>query len=83
MEVLVAIIKRVVKSVNNVADLLDPQAFPRFFQLFTNRESAKEMSSTVLSGLIHKHPMASLTNTTLAYQVCLSKDVRVIVEVQL
>lgn len=64
-------IKRVVRSINNVAELMDPDVFPRFFQMLTNKELAKKMSSIVLSGLIEKHELVSLNDTTLAYQVCL------------
>lgn len=43
--------------------------FPRLFQLFTDKESACQMSTVVLQGLVAKHRPVSLTDTSLGYQV--------------
>jgi hypothetical protein len=62
-------IRRVVRSVKDVAELIDPEVFLRFSQMITEKESAREMSVVVLNGLVVKHALSSLNNITLAYQV--------------
>lgn len=72
---LISIIDRVVRTVRSVAELIDSEVFPRFVQLFTNRDSACQMSTILLSGLTLKHAPATLRDTTLAYQVLVIKTV--------
>lgn len=69
MDILILMIKRIVRSTHDMSELIDAEVFPRFFELFTNKEAAREMSSIVLNGLINKHALTSFNDTTLAYQV--------------
>ncbi|KAI6184203.1 hypothetical protein M3Y97_00571100 [Aphelenchoides bicaudatus] len=69
LDVLASMASRIVRSVKNVAELVDAEVFPRFFQLFTDRDSACQLSTVILSGIVSKHPAAALNDTTLAYQI--------------
>lgn len=69
MEILVSIIRRIVRAIRNVAELMDREVFPRFVQLFVEKRTARQMSAIVLEGFVEKHKLASLNDTDLAYQI--------------
>jgi hypothetical protein len=47
--------------------------------MFPEKESARQMSSTLLGALILKHKLASLHDVTLAYQVSLTAIARIFI----